>query len=83
MVKKKQAKPIIKLEENKIFDLLSFIKLDALNKLRLIVGLIFLLMTLSIILVLVTTSWIPIILILISYLLVLVLTIKLFMIKKL
>jgi hypothetical protein len=83
MVKKKQAKPIIKVEENKLFDLLYLNNLYVLNKLRLIVGLIFILITLSIILVLVTVSWIPIILILISYLLVLVLTIKLFTIKKL
>jgi hypothetical protein len=83
MAKKKQDMPKIKLEGNKILNLLYFNNLNALNKLRLIIGLIFLLMTLSIILVLVTVSWIPIVLILISYLLVLVLTIKLFLIKKL
>ncbi len=83
MANNRQDKPKIKLEENKIFNLLYFNNLNALNKLRLIIGLIFLLMTLSIILVLVTVSWIPIVLILISYLLVLVLTIKLFLIKKL
>jgi hypothetical protein len=83
MTKNKQEKPKIKLEENKILNLLYFNNLNILNKLRLIIGLIFLLMTLSIILVLVTVSWIPIVLILISYLLVLVLTIKLFLIKKL
>ena len=81
MEKKKQKKSIIK--ENKKIDLLSIDKLDALMKLRLIVGLIFILSTLSIVLVFITDSWIPIILILISYILVIVLTIKLFTIKKL
>ena len=79
---KKQVKPKINFEKSEIFDLILLKKLDTLNKIRLIVGLIFLLMTLSIILVLVTASWISLILILFSYLLVLVLTIKLFMIKK-
>jgi hypothetical protein len=83
MTKKKQVKSIIKIQENKIFDLLSFSSFNALKKLRLIVGLIFLLMTLSIILVLFTASWIPIILVIISYILILVLTVKLFLIKKL
>ena len=81
MEKKKQKKSIIK--ENKKIDLLSIDKLDALMKLRLIVGLIFILSTLSIVLVFITDSWIPVILILISYILVIVLTIKLFTIKKL
>jgi hypothetical protein len=83
MIKKKQVRSIINIEEKKIFDLLTFSNYNSLNKLRIIVGVIFLLMTLSIILVLFTASWIPIILVLISYILILVLTIKLFLIKKL
>jgi hypothetical protein len=83
MIEKKQVKSIINIEENKIFDLLSFSSLNALSKLRLIVGLIFLLMTFSIILVFLTASWIPIVLVIISYILILVLTIKLFLVKKL
>lgn len=64
-------------------DLLSLNKLDVLTKLRIIVGLIFTLATLSIILVFVIAFWITAILILFCYLLILVLTIKLFRIRKL
>ena len=67
----------------KQLDLLSINKLDALIKLRIIVGLIFTLSTLSIILVFFVTFFIIAILILICYLLILVITIKLFRIKKL
>jgi hypothetical protein len=63
-------------------NLLSINKLNALKKLRIIIGLIFTFSTLSIILVFVNIM-ITAILILISYLLLLILTIKLFMIKKL
>jgi hypothetical protein len=83
MEKKKQKKSIIKEKQNKKIDLLSIKKLDALMKLRLIVGLIFTLSTLSIILVFITDFWLPGILILFSYILVIILTIKLFTIKKL
>ena len=83
MEKKKQKKSIIKEKENKKIDLFSIKKLDALMKLRLIVGLIFTLSTLSIILVFITDFWLPGILILFSYILVIILTIKLFTIKKL
>jgi len=79
----KKKKSIIKEKENKKIDLLSINKLDTLMKLRLIVGLIFTLSTLSIILVFITDFWLPGILILFSYILLLVLTIKLFIIKKL
>ena len=65
----------------KQLDLLSINKLDALIKLRIIVGLIFTLSTLSI--VFFVTFFIIAILILICYLLILVITIKLFRIKKL
>ncbi len=64
-------------------DLLSLNKLDVLTKLRIIVGLIFTLATLSIIFVFVIAFWITAILILFCYLLILVLTIKLFRIRKL
>ena len=64
-------------------DLLSLNKFDVLTKLRIIVGLIFTLATLSIILVFVIVFWITAILILFCYLLILVLTIKLFRIRKL
>lgn len=64
-------------------DLLSLNKFDVLTKLRIIVGLIFTLATLSIILVFVIAFWITAILILFCYLLILVLTIKLFRIRKL
>jgi len=65
-----------------IFDLLPIDKLDALKKLRMIVGLIFAFSTLSIILVFVNFLIVAI-LILLTYLLILILTIKLFRIKKL
>ena len=81
MEKKKQTKAIIKEKENKKIDLLSINKLDALTKLRIIVGLIFTFSTLSIILVFVNFL-ITIILILLCYLLILILTIKLFRIKN-
>ena len=68
---------------DKKFDLSSINKLDALTKLRIIVGLIFTIATLSIILVFITDFWLPGILILFSYILVIILTIKLFTIKKL
>ena len=79
----KKKKSIIKEKENKKIDLLSINKLDALMKLRLIVGLIFTLSTLSIVLVFITDFWLPVILILFSYIMLCVLTIKLFIIKKL
>ena len=65
-----------------ILDLLSINKLDALKKLRIIIGLIFTFSTLSIILVFVNFL-ITAIFILITYILILILTIKLFTIKKL
>ena len=83
MEKKKQKKSIIKEKENKKIDLFSINKLDALMKLRLIVGLIFTLSTLSIILVFITDFWLPGILILFSYIMLCFLTIKLFIIRKL
>ena len=67
---------------DKILILLKIDKLNTLNKLRLIVGLIFLFSTLSIILVFINFLLVAI-LILIAYLLILILTIKLFIIKKL
>ncbi len=70
-------------KQNKKIDLLSINKLDALTKLRLIVGLIFTLSTLSIILVFITDFWLPGILILVSYIMLCVLTIKLFIIRML
>ena len=79
----KKKKSIIKEKENKKIDLFSINKLDALMKLRLIVGLIFILSTLSIVLVFITDFWLPVILILFSYIMLCVLTIKLFIIKKL
>jgi len=72
-----------KKKQNKKIDLLSINKLDALTKLRLIVGLIFTLSTLSIILVFITDFWLPGILILVSYIMLCVLTIKLFIIRML
>lgn len=60
-----------------------FGKLDALYKLRLVVASIFVLSTLSIILVFVTDFWVSVALIVISYVLVLVLMVKLLIIKKL
>ena len=72
-----KKKEIIKL------DFLSIGKLDTLMKLRLLVGLIFTLSTLSIILVFITDFWLPGILILVSYIMLCVLTIKLFIIRML
>ncbi|MCK4366305.1 MAG: hypothetical protein KAW45_09650, partial [Thermoplasmatales archaeon] len=64
-------------------ELMSIRKMDTLMKLRLIVGSIFALSTLSIILVFITDFWLPGILILFSYIMLCVLTIKLFIIRKL
>ena len=60
----------------------SFAKIDALKKLRLIVGSIFALSTLSIILVFANLWALGAFLILISYVLVLALMVKLFCVKK-
>ncbi len=70
-------------KEKKSQDLMSIRKMDTLMKLRLIVGSIFALSTLSIILVFITDFWLPVILILFSYIMLCVLTIKLFIIRKL
>lgn len=67
-----------KIPEIKIFD-----KLDTLNKLRLAVISIFVLSTLSMILVFVTDFIISVFLILVSYIIAFVLMIKLLIIKKL
>ena len=72
-----------KKKEKKSQELMSIRKMDTLMKLRLIVGSIFALSTLSIILVFITDFWLPVILILFSYIMLCVLTIKLFIIRKL
>ena len=74
MEKKKEKKPQ---------ELMSIRKMDTLMKLRLIVGSIFALTTLSIILVFITDFWLPVILILFSYIMLCVLTIKLLIIRNL
>ena len=65
-----------------IFEYLPLDNLNALNKLRIVVGLIFIFSTLSFILVFINFL-IVFILIIFTYLLILILTIKLFKIKKL
>jgi hypothetical protein len=72
-----------KKKEKKSQELMSIRKMDTLMKLRLIVGSIFALSTLSIILVFITDFWLPVILILFSYIMLCVLTIKLLIIRKL
>ncbi len=70
-------------KKKKSHELMSIRKMDTLMKLRLIVGSIFALSTLSIILVFITDFWLPVILILFSYIMLCVLTIKLLIIRKL
>ncbi len=72
-----------KKKEKKSQELMSIIKMDTLMKLRLIVGSIFALSTLSIILVFITDFAVPVVFILISYIMVFGLVIKLFTIKEL
>jgi hypothetical protein len=72
-----------KKKEKKSQELMSFRKMDTLMKLRLIVGSIFALSTLSIILVFITDFVISVVFILISYIMVFGLMIKLFTIKEL
>jgi hypothetical protein len=72
-----------KKKEKKSQELMSIIKMDTLMKLRLIVGSIFALSTLSIILVFITDFAVSVAFILISYIMVFGLVIKLFTIKKL
>jgi len=70
-------------KENKLQELMSIQKMDTLMKLRLVVGLIFVLSTLSIILVFIIDIVVSVVFILISYIMVFGLMIKLFTIKKL
>jgi hypothetical protein len=70
-------------KKKKSQELMSIRKMDTLMKLRLIVGSIFALSTLSIILVFISDFWLPVILILFSYIMLCVLTIKLLIIRKL
>ncbi len=72
-----------KKKEKKSQELMSIRKMDTLMKLRLIVGSIFALSTLSIILVFITDFVVSVVFILISYIMVFGLMIKLFTIKKL
>ena len=72
-----------KKKEKKSQKLMSIRKMDTLMKLRLIVGSIFALSTLSIILVFITDFAVPVVFILISYIMVFGLVIKLFTIKEL
>jgi hypothetical protein len=72
-----------KKKEKKSQEPMSFRKMDILMKLRLIVGSIFALSTLSIILVLITDFVVSVVFILISYIMVFGLMIKLFTIKEL
>ena len=72
-----------KKKEKKLQELMSIRKMDTLMKLRLIVGSIFALSTLSIILVFITDFVVSVVFILISYIMVFGLMIKLFTIKKL
>jgi hypothetical protein len=71
-----------KKKEKKLQELMSIRKMDTLMKLRLIVGSIFALSTLSIILVFITDFVVSVIFILISYIMVFGLMIKLFTIKE-
>jgi len=70
-------------KEKKLQDLMSIRKIDTLMKLRLIVGLIFALSTLSILLVFIIDFVVSVFFILISYIMVFGLMIKLFTIKEL
>ena len=82
----KQKKPDVdtkKEKKTRFLEIKSFSNLNTLMKLRLIVTVIFLLSTLSILLIFANNWVIPAILILISYLMVFVLMIKLLTIKKL
>ena len=72
-----------KKKEKKLQELMSIRKMDTLMKLRLIVGSIFVLSTLSIILVFITDFVVSVVFILISYIMVFGLMIKLFIIKEL
>ena len=72
-----------KKKEKKSQELMSIRKMDTLMKLRLIVGSIFALITLSIILVFITDFVVSVVFILISYIMVFGLMIKLFTIKEL
>ncbi len=72
-----------KKKEKKLQELMSIRKMDTLMKLRLIVGSIFALSTLSIILVFITDFVVSVVFILISYIMVFGLVIKLFTIKEL
>ena len=72
-----------KKKEKKSQELMSIRKMDTLMKLRLVVGLIFALSTLSIILVFITDFVVSVVFILISYIMVFGLMIKLFTIKEL
>ena len=72
-----------KKKEKKSQEPMSIRKMDTLTKLRLIVGSIFALSTLSIILVFITDFVVSVVFILISYIMVFVLMIKLFTIKEL
>jgi len=72
-----------KKKEKKLQELMSIRKMDTLMKLRLIVGSIFVLSTLSIILVFITDFVVSVVFILISYIMVFGLMIKLFTIKEL
>ena len=72
-----------KKKEKKSQELMSIRKMDTLMKLRLIVGSIFALSTLSIILVFITDFVVSVVFILISYIMVFGLMIKLFTIKEL
>ena len=69
--------------KSKMFEIKLFSDLDTLKKLQIIIASIFLLSTLSIILVFVSDFFIAVVMILISYLMVFVLMIKLLIIKKL
>lgn len=69
--------------ETKIIEMNNIAKLDTLTKLRMIVVSIFILSTLSIILLFITNFWISAVLILISYILVFALMVKLLTTKKL
>jgi hypothetical protein len=71
-----------KKKEKKSQELMSIRKMDTLMKLRLIVGSIFALSTLSIILVFITDFVVSVVFILISYIMVFGLMIKLFTIKE-
>ena len=64
-------------------DITGFSQLSALMKLRVVVGLIFLLSTVAMVLAVVSDFFFAVLLILLSYLMVFILMIKLFLIKRL